>query len=305
MEPCFVSELKHQLKMMNVENLHSVYFGGGTPSLARPQLVEKILQILVPFGLGSKTEVTVEMNPSSAETRSMQDFQRAGVNRISVGVQSLRDDVLRSFGRDHSVGDALTAIENAKALYANFSLDFIYGRPNQTLDQWRQELEQILSLGAHHLSLYNLILERGTPLFKDVTEKKISLPDADVSADMYELTVEVCPRGPICVYIPLIPRHRCADPAEYLSMKYHHLPELLDSTASIIYHIGMGLITLESARGLMVASLCSPGPRCGRFASLILIDGCPPVKNINMDLLAQWIYYQGMRRENHWYLGCG
>ena len=193
MEACFVSELKHQLKLIDVRRVHSVYFGGGTPSLARPELVEKILQILVPFGIGPKTEVTLELNPSSAETRSMKDFQRAGVNRISMGVQSLSDDALLSFGRDHSVSEALTAIEKAKSLFENISLDFIYGRPNQTLDQWRQELEQVISLGAPHLSLYNLMVERGTPLFKDIASKKISLPDADVSADMYGLTVEVRP----------------------------------------------------------------------------------------------------------------
>jgi oxygen-independent coproporphyrinogen-3 oxidase len=121
----------------------------------------------------------------------MQDFQRAGVNRLSMGVQSLNDDALRLFGRDHAASEALLAIEKIKPLFKNFSLDFIYGRPNQTLEQWREELERIVNLGAPHLSLYNLMLERGTPLFKDVTAKKLVMPDTDLSADMYELTVEV------------------------------------------------------------------------------------------------------------------
>ncbi len=121
----------------------------------------------------------------------MQDFQTAGINRLSMGIQSLDKDALTAFGRDHSVSEAMAAIVKAKEIFENISLDFIYGRPGQTLDHWKRELEQILDLGASHLSLYNLMIERGTPLFKAVASKRLQVPDPELSADMYEITVDV------------------------------------------------------------------------------------------------------------------
>ena len=109
-----------------------------------------------------------------------------------MGVQSLDDETLSSFGRDHNVRDALDTIDLAKTIFDNISLDFIYSRPKQNLEDWTHELRRILELGAQHLSLYNLMIERGTPLYKQVESGDVIIPDEETCAEMYEATIKEC-----------------------------------------------------------------------------------------------------------------
>ena len=108
-----------------------------------------------------------------------------------MGIQSLSNQTLQFFGRDHDVSDALQAIQTAQSLFNNISLDFIYARPGQTLKEWELELQCVLELGAQHLSLYQLMMERGTPLFKQMVNDQLAVISDDVSAEMYERTIEV------------------------------------------------------------------------------------------------------------------
>ncbi|KAJ3322271.1 radical S-adenosyl methionine domain-containing protein 1 [Boothiomyces sp. JEL0866] len=185
MTNCLINELKHDLVNYDVK---SIYFGGGTPSLASPYLVADTLEYVTANSTNAKMEITMEANPTGFEISKLKSFRDAGVNRLSLGVQSLDDQMLKIMNRDHSVKDALKAIDLARSNFDNVSLDFIWGRPGQTLKQWESELQQIFAFGANHLSLYQLTVERGTALFKQVKSQEIKMNSEDELADMFELT---------------------------------------------------------------------------------------------------------------------
>ncbi|KAJ3010534.1 hypothetical protein HKX48_007361 [Thoreauomyces humboldtii] len=140
-------------------------------------------------------EVTLEGNPTSIETSRLRAFRAAGINRLSLGIQALNDTDLRFFGRDHTTANARRAIQVALDVFdRRVSLDMIWGRPNQTVTAWEQELRDIASYGASHLSLYQLTVERGTPLFRAVGDGHVRVPMDDAAAEMYEATVETAAR---------------------------------------------------------------------------------------------------------------
>ena len=136
-------------------------------------------------------EITLEANPSSVDASRFQGYRSAGVNRVSLGVQSLDDDQLKFLGRLHNVDEARKAIEVARTHFPRISFDMIYARPAQTPSQWKQELQQAIDLAADHLSLYQLTIEQGTPFFDLHRRGKFSVPDENLAAELYELTQSV------------------------------------------------------------------------------------------------------------------
>ena len=187
-EKALVNDLEFSLKRNQKPFvIKSVYFGGGTPSLARPQLISTVLETIARCAtMEGGVEVTLEANPT--EAASLEAFRDAGVDRVSLGVQSLSVIDLRFMGRDHSVRQSLVAIEAAKKVFRNVSLDFISARPGQTVLKWSRELEDIVALDPNHLSIYQLTVERGTPLFSLVQEGKVVIPDNELLADLFEYT---------------------------------------------------------------------------------------------------------------------
>ncbi len=172
--------------------LESIFFGGGTPSLMPPKLVGALLkkaQLL--WGFAPNIEITLEANPSSVEASKFTDLASAGINRVSLGVQSLHDEALHFLGRLHNAQEALAALETAQSVFNRVSFDLIYARPSQTLDQWRAELARALSFGTDHLSLYQLTIEPQTRFASDVRRSVFTPLDDDMSADMFELTREM------------------------------------------------------------------------------------------------------------------
>jgi oxygen-independent coproporphyrinogen-3 oxidase len=172
--------------------LESIFFGGGTPSLMPPKLVGALLkkaQLL--WGFAPDIEITLEANPSSVEASKFTDLASAGINRVSLGVQSLHDEALHFLGRMHNAQEALAALETAQSVFNRVSFDLIYARPSQTLDQWRAELARALSFGTDHLSLYQLTIEPQTRFASDVRRSVFTPLDDDMSADMFELTREM------------------------------------------------------------------------------------------------------------------
>jgi oxygen-independent coproporphyrinogen-3 oxidase len=172
--------------------LESIFFGGGTPSLMPPKLVGALLkkaQLL--WGFAPNIEITLEANPSSVEASKFTDLASAGINRVSLGVQSLHDEALHFLGRMHNAQEALAALETAQSVFNRVSFDLIYARPSQTLDQWRAELARALSFGTDHLSLYQLTIEPQTRFASDVRRSVFTPLDDDMSADMFELTREM------------------------------------------------------------------------------------------------------------------
>jgi len=189
----FVREIEAAAARTGKRRIDSVFFGGGTPSLMRPQTVEAILTAIGDaWTLPADAEINLEANPSSVEAERFKGYRAAGVNRLSLGVQSLRDDQLRFLGRLHDVKTAVNAIGIARDIFPRMSFDLIYARPGQTPEQWEAELTEAIALAADHLSLYQLTIEQGTPFFELRRAGKLAVLSSDQAADMYELTQKVC-----------------------------------------------------------------------------------------------------------------
>ncbi|WP_128516337.1 radical SAM family heme chaperone HemW [Tabrizicola thermarum] len=173
--------------------LNTVFFGGGTPSLMEAATVQGILdRIRATWTLANDVEITLEANPGSVEAARFDGYAKAGVNRVSLGIQSLDPDDLRRLGRMHTVDEAARAIAIAQSTFDRVSIDLIYARQNQTLSAWRDELNRALDFGTSHLSLYQLTIEDGT-VFGQMHAKNLlkGLPEEDLAADMFELTQEI------------------------------------------------------------------------------------------------------------------
>jgi len=190
----YLNELEKFHKLTSNKRLTSVFFGGGTPSLMRPKTVEAILaKANELWGFSNQIEITLEANPSSVEADKFRDFRLAGVNRVSVGIQALNDSDLKRLGRLHSTKEALLALDVAHSEFDRVSFDLIYGRQDQTLDQWDAELSQALKLSSGHLSLYQLTIEPNTSFGDRYAVGKLKgLPDEDLGADMYEMVQSTC-----------------------------------------------------------------------------------------------------------------
>lgn len=188
----FARELATMRQRTGPREVTSIFLGGGTPSLMDPGTVGGILDaIAAEWTVPQNVEITLEANPSSVEADRFRGYRMAGVNRVSLGVQALNDKDLRFLGRLHDVSEALHAIELARANFPRLSFDLIYARPGQTVEDWSQELERAISYAADHLSLYQLTIEQGTPFFALRAAGKLSVPDVEQAAQLYEATQAV------------------------------------------------------------------------------------------------------------------
>ncbi|MFD1697417.1 radical SAM family heme chaperone HemW [Roseibium aestuarii] len=188
----FERELAHFAELTGGRVVNSVFLGGGTPSLMEPRTVERLLNAISRhWTLDDQVEISLEANPSSVEAERFRGYRAAGVNRVSLGVQSLQDRDLKLLGRLHDVETALRAIEMARDTFPRLSFDLIYARPDQTPEAWEAELNRALSLAADHLSLYSLTIEEGTPFHTLYHAGKLKIPDQDMGAELYELTQAV------------------------------------------------------------------------------------------------------------------
>lgn len=185
-------EIDHVADMTKGREVTSIFFGGGTPSLMKPQTVEHILNHLHKvWNVSHDSEITLEANPTSIEAQKFSDFKAAGINRVSVGVQSLRDDDLKFLGREHSTEEAIGAIKIANDIFDRVSFDLIYARPEQTIKGWREELNEAIEYANGHLSLYQLTIEQGTPFYAMEARGDFRIPEADQAGEFYEVTQEI------------------------------------------------------------------------------------------------------------------
>lgn len=188
----FERALNNYAALLPGRRLASVFFGGGTPSLMAPETVRAVLETahnLWPADAGC--EVTLEANPTSIETEKLKSFEEAGINRVSIGIQALKDADLQFLGRKHSVKEALQALDVAKNIFDRVSFDLIYARPGQTLAAWEEELRYASGLAAGHLSLYQLTIERNTPFYFMQEQGQFSIPKEDLASDFYHLTQDI------------------------------------------------------------------------------------------------------------------
>ena len=172
--------------------LASLYFGGGTPSLMPLAVIETVIDACARlWGFEADAEITLEANPTDAEQSRFEAFAKTGVNRLSLGVQSLRDEALKFLGRDHDAGQARAAIETAQHVFERITFDLIYARPDQTTDQWRAELGDALVYAPTHLSLYQLTIEPGTAFAKAVDAERWRAADEEVCAAQFDVAQEM------------------------------------------------------------------------------------------------------------------
>ncbi len=214
----YLASIDYYHDIIQDASIVSIFFGGGTPSLANPSTIETILNKIssinssrssINFSIDYKTnnenlvdcnksstklivpEITLEANPTSVEMSYLKEFKQAGINRISIGIQSLRNDQLKFLGRQHEQEEARNALGMIANIFDNYSFDLIYCLPNQTIDEWKIELSEALKIAGPHISLYQLTIENGT-LFAELYRKgKISMPNEDHAALMYETTQDM------------------------------------------------------------------------------------------------------------------
>ena len=192
--PGYINAIKMEMaEYAGGECVGSIYFGGGTPSLLTAvQIGDVLAAIRSRFSVSGAAEITIEANPGTVDLTCLTDIRKLGVNRLSLGVQSLRDSELALLGRIHSVFGAKEALQMArKSGFDNINLDLIYGLPGQSLADWRGTLDIALAMAPEHLSLYALSLEAGTLIWQAVKEKRLPAIDPDLVADQYELAEDI------------------------------------------------------------------------------------------------------------------
>ena len=197
-----LSDLNRQARVLATHPpLTSIFLGGGTPSLMSPHQMEQLIKACeTAFGLAQDCEITLESNPNNVTAEAARDWKSAGINRLSIGLQSLDDQALSFLGRDHNSADARMAADLAHRFFPSFSLDMIYARPGQSLADWERELAAALVLEAPHLSLYELTIAPGTAFSKQVERGSLTpLPD-ELQAQMYELTDALTTRAGLKAY---------------------------------------------------------------------------------------------------------
>ena len=182
-------------------SVSSIFFGGGTPSLMSGRAVARVLDgIAKLWTVGDDVEITLEANPNSVEQERFRDYRAAGVNRVSIGVQSLDASALKSLGRLHGVEEARSAVRLAQTIFPRSSFDLIYARPDQTPDSWKRELREALAFNTEHLSLYQLTIEPGTAYATLARQGKLVVPDEDAATQLYDVTEDICSAAGLASY---------------------------------------------------------------------------------------------------------
>ena len=200
-QAALLADMRHEAEIAAGEPLDSIFFGGGTPSLMPPALVANLLaEAERLWGFDPAIEITLEANPSSVEAGNFAALAAAGVNRVSLGIQSLEEDSLQFLGRLHGAEEALHAVATAQRHFARVSIDLIYARPGQTPDAWQAELARALALGTDHMSLYQLTIEPNTRFATDVRRGEFAPLEDDPAADLFTLTQELAEAAGLPAY---------------------------------------------------------------------------------------------------------
>jgi len=188
-QEALLSDLAHEARLLRGRKLTSIFFGGGTPSLMAPATAEAVIAAATShWSASSDIEITLEANPNSVEADRFADLAHAGVNRLSLGLQSFDDQALRFLGRAHSAREGFRALEIAQRNFRRVSFDLIYALPGDSEESWSASLAQALSLGTRHLSLYQLTIEPGTRFASMAARGELKPLDPDSAATLYELT---------------------------------------------------------------------------------------------------------------------
>ena len=197
----FKAELTHRAALTPGRTVSSIFFGGGTPSLMKPETVAGLLDAIGShWSVDPNAEITLEANPTSVEAERFRGYRAAGVNRVSLGVQALNDVDLKALGRLHSVEEAMRALEIASSTFDRYTFDLIYARPGQSAQAWKAELEEGVRRAGEHMSLYQLTIEPDTIFEKMFEAGKLQMPDPDLSRDLWDVTQDVTNKAGLPAY---------------------------------------------------------------------------------------------------------
>ncbi len=188
----YIRELEFYAQLTNHLPVSSIFFGGGTPSLMPVDTADEIINTIQKnWKIKNDIEITLEANPTSIEREKFQGFRAAGINRVSIGVQSLNDNDLKALGREHSADEALKAIDTARDVFDRYSFDLIYAREGQSLKDWEHELSRALKYADGHVSLYQLTIEPGTAFHTRFQRGDLTIPEEDDAVDFYNITQDI------------------------------------------------------------------------------------------------------------------
>ncbi len=191
-QDAYLSEIELYSEIIANRKIKTIFFGGGTPSLMKPKTIDAILNKFASKAkFSDNVEITLEANPNSIEREKFRSFKDAGINRVSIGVQSFENKNLKFLGRSHSNQDAIKAIEIARDVFTNYSFDLMYALPNQTLEEWENELRLALQYVSCHISCYQLTIEKGTQFFNSHKQRQFFMLDEETSAKIYESTHDI------------------------------------------------------------------------------------------------------------------
>jgi len=253
--------------------LKSIFLGGGTPSLMSVELVDRVLQATRrAWNWANDIEITLEANPTSIEAKRFQGYRKAGVNRVSLGVQALNEDDLRKLGRLHSVDEALRGLETARATFDRVSFDLIYARQDQGLKDWERELRRALAFEPDHLSLYQLTIEPGTAFGARLDAGGLTgLPDEDLAADMFETTQDICKAAGL-------PAYEISNHAKLGSESVHNMLYWRQQDWAGIGPGAHGRLTIDGNR-VATETLLNPED----WLNAVLKDGTGEVPKVSLD----------------------
>jgi oxygen-independent coproporphyrinogen-3 oxidase len=188
----YLNEIELNKDLIKDKKIKSIFFGGGTPSLMKPNTVDSIINKISSIAnFSNNIEITLEANPNSVDRERFRDFKSCGVNRVSVGIQSIRDNNLKFLGRSHSQHDALKAIEFAREIFDNYSFDLMYCLPGQQINEWESELNEVLKYVDYHISCYQLTIEKSTKFFNALRAEEFQMPNEEISIAMYKATYDI------------------------------------------------------------------------------------------------------------------
>lgn len=188
----YLAEIELNKDLIQNKKIKSIFFGGGTPSLMKPNTVDSIINKISSItDFSNDIEITLEANPNSVDRERFRDFKSCGVNRVSIGIQSIRDSNLKFLGRSHSQYDALKAIEFAREIFDNYSFDLMYCLPGQQINEWESELNEVLKYVDYHISCYQLTIEKSTKFFNALRAEEFQMPNEEISIAMYKATYDI------------------------------------------------------------------------------------------------------------------
>ena len=191
-----IKEMQLRYKELGIINIDTVYFGGGTPSLFSPVLIEKILTAINNFfNISANAEITLEANPGTVSLHKLEQISAIGINRLSLGIQAVQDNLLQRLGRIHTFDEAQAAVSNAKkAGFNNISLDLMYGLPYQTITMLQDSVSWFLQQNIQHISIYGLQVEKGTPFADMQKQGALPLPSEEITEEMYDYITAYLPQ---------------------------------------------------------------------------------------------------------------